>query len=105
LLRTRRILRHPLRQRVRIDSIQQARGQAGQIDAARGLDDRRAVFVADPPVESGQAGRECGEGVVVASAGGNVVDQPVEGDDTVALQRLRCTAADSAMTRQTGRCF
>ena len=40
-------------------------------------------------VERGQAGRERRESVVVAAAGRDIVDQPVEGDVAVALQRLR----------------
>jgi hypothetical protein len=43
--------------------------EAAQVDAAIRLDDRRAIFVADPLVERGAGRGERREGVVVAPAG------------------------------------
>ena len=51
-----------------------------RIEAAGRLGDRRAVLVADPAVERGEARRQRREGVVVAPARGDLVDQPVEAD-------------------------
>ena len=73
-----RIFRNSGGQHVRIDGVEEPRGQPGEIEAAGRLYYGRTIPVTDAPVKRGEPGGERREGIVVASPRRDLVEQPVE---------------------------